>query len=29
VITPRRVITFKAATGLKKKINGGNEDTAD
>ena len=29
VITPRRVITFKAATGLKKKINGGNENTAD
>ena len=29
VITPRRVITFKAATGLKRKINGGNENTAD
>ena len=29
VITPRRVITFKAAAGLKRKINGGNEEAAD
>ena len=29
VIAARRIISFKAATGLKRKINGGNENTAD
>jgi len=29
IITPRRVVKFKPASGLKTKINGGNEDAAD
>ena len=29
IITPRRVVKFKPASVLKKKINGGNEETTD
>ena len=29
LITPRRIVAFKPAVGLKKTINGGSEDTAD
>jgi integration host factor subunit alpha len=29
IITSRRVITFKAASGLKRKINGGGDEAAD
>lgn len=29
IIPSRRVVTFKAAAGLKRKINGGNEEAAD
>ena len=29
IITPRRVITFKAAAGLKRKINSGNDEVID
>ena len=29
VIAARKAVSFKPAAGLKKKINGGNEDTAD